>query len=89
MKKRYLLAGLSGVVAGAVATKLLTRPRDVSWPESLDFIYNPEYSWFTRVNGARTRAQAVMDEGLCALEPFGAKADALRALARYTVECDR
>ena len=57
MKKRYLLAGLTGVVAGAVATKLLTRPRDVSWPESLDFIYNPEYSWFTRVNGARIHYQ--------------------------------
>ena len=62
MKKRYLLAGLSGVVAGAVATKLLTRPRDVSWPESLDFIYNPEYSWFTRVNGARIHYQEAGDE---------------------------
>jgi hypothetical protein len=30
-----------------------------------------------------------MDEGIRALEPFGAKADALRALARYTVERDR
>ena len=62
MKKRYLLAGLSGVVAGAIATKLLTRPRDVSWPESLDFIYNPEYSWFTRVNGARIHYQEAGDE---------------------------
>jgi geranylgeranyl diphosphate synthase, type II len=41
------------------------------------------------VDGARARAQTVMDEGLRALEPFGAKADALRALARYTVERDR
>jgi pimeloyl-ACP methyl ester carboxylesterase len=62
MKKRYLLAGLSGVVAGAVATKLLTRPRDVSWPDSLDFIYNPEYSWFTRVNGVRIHYQEAGDE---------------------------
>src|SRR2546425_3113841 len=62
MKKRYLLGGLSGVVAGVVATKLLTRPRDVSWPESLDFIYNPEYSWFTRVNGARIHYQEAGDE---------------------------
>src|SRR3989442_3268769 len=62
MKKRYLLAGLSGVVAGAVATKLLTRPRDVSWPQSLDFIYHPEYSWFTRVNGARIHYQEAGDE---------------------------
>src|ERR1051325_5185120 len=57
MKKRYLLAGLSGVVAGAVAAKLLIRPTDVSWPDSLDFIYHPEYSWFTRVNGVRIHYQ--------------------------------
>jgi pimeloyl-ACP methyl ester carboxylesterase len=62
MKKRYLLAGLSGVVAGAVATKLLTRPRDVNWPDSLDFIYHPEYSWFTRVNGVRLHYQEAGDE---------------------------
>ena len=41
------------------------------------------------VDGAKARARSVMDEGLRALEPFGAKADALRALARYTVERDR
>ena len=62
MKKRYLIAGLSGVVAGAVATKLLTRPTDVSWPDSIDFIYNPEYSWFTRVNGVRIHYQEAGDE---------------------------
>jgi pimeloyl-ACP methyl ester carboxylesterase len=57
MKKRYLVAGVSGIVAGAVATKLLTRPRDVSWHDSLDFIYNAEYSWFTRVDGVRIHYQ--------------------------------
>jgi pimeloyl-ACP methyl ester carboxylesterase len=62
MKKRYLIAGVSGAVAGAIATKLLTRPRDVSWPESLDFIYNAEYSWFTRVNGVRIHYQEAGDE---------------------------
>ena len=62
MKKRYLFAGLSGVVAGAVATKLLTRPKDVSWPDSLDFIYNPEYSWFARVNGIRIHYQEAGNE---------------------------
>jgi geranylgeranyl diphosphate synthase type II len=41
------------------------------------------------VDGARARAQSVMDEGIGALEPFGARADALRALGRYTVERDR
>jgi len=62
MKKRYLFAGLSGIVAGAVATKLLTRPRDVNWRDSLEFIFNPEYSWFTRVNGVRIHYQEAGDE---------------------------
>jgi pimeloyl-ACP methyl ester carboxylesterase len=62
MKKRYLLAGFTGVVAGAIATKLLTRPKDVSWPHSLDFVYNPEHSWFTRVNGVRVHYQEAGDE---------------------------
>jgi pimeloyl-ACP methyl ester carboxylesterase len=62
MNKRYLLAGASGVIAGAVATRLLTRPRDVNWRDSLDFIYNPEYSWFTHVDGARIHYQEAGDE---------------------------
>jgi pimeloyl-ACP methyl ester carboxylesterase len=62
MKKRYLLAGATGVVAGAIATKLFTRPRDVSWPDSLDFIYHPEYSWFTTIDGARVHYQEAGDE---------------------------
>jgi len=62
MKKRYLLAGLSGVIAGAVATKLLTRPRDVSWPDSIDLIYHAEYSWFTRVGGLSIHYQDAGDE---------------------------
>src|ERR1043166_4227934 len=62
MKKRYLLAGISGIVAGAVATKLLMRPRDVDWRDSLDFIYNPECSWFTTVNGVRIHYQEAGDE---------------------------
>ena len=41
------------------------------------------------VDGARARAQTVMDEGIGALDPFGERAQALRALARYTVERDR
>jgi hypothetical protein len=62
MKKRYLLAGAAGVVAGAVATRLLTRPRDVNWRDSLDFIYNPEHSWFTHVDGVRIHYQETGDE---------------------------
>ncbi len=41
------------------------------------------------VDGARARARSVMDDGVAALGPFGAKAEALRALGRYTVERDR
>ena len=62
MKKRYLLAGASGVIAGAVAAKLLTRPRDVSWPDSIDLIYHPEYSWFTTIGGVRIHYQEAGDE---------------------------
>ena len=62
MKKRYLLAGVSGIVAGAVATKLLTRPRDVSWPDSINLIYHAEYSWFTTVDGVRIHFQEAGDE---------------------------
>src|SRR2546428_11780460 len=62
MKKRYLLAAATGVVAGAVATKLLTRPRDVSWPDSINFVYQPEYSWFTTVDGVRIHFQEAGDE---------------------------
>ena len=62
MKKRYLFAGATGLVAGAVATRLLTRPRDVSWSESLDFVYNAEYSWFTAVDGVRIHYQEAGDD---------------------------
>jgi pimeloyl-ACP methyl ester carboxylesterase len=62
MKKRYLLAGATGIVAGAVAAKLLTRPKDVSWPDSINFIYHPEHSWFTTVGGVRIHYQEAGDE---------------------------
>jgi geranylgeranyl diphosphate synthase type II len=41
------------------------------------------------VDGAKARARSVMDEGMTALAPFGERAEALRALGRYTVERDR
>lgn len=62
MKKRYLLAGVSGIVAGVVATKLLTRPTDISWRDSLDLIYHPEYSWFSTISGVRIHYQEAGDE---------------------------
>src|SRR2546428_8721103 len=62
MKKRYLVAGATGIVAGAVATKLLTRPRDVSWPQSINLIYHSEHSWFTTIDGVRIHYQEAGDE---------------------------
>lgn len=62
MKKRYWIAGASGLVAGLVAIKLLTRPRDVDWADSIDLIAHPEYSWFTAVNGTRLHYQEAGDE---------------------------
>src|SRR5881296_1700078 len=62
MKKRYLLAGATGVVAGVVAAKLLMRPTDVNWPGSLDFIYHSEHSWFTTIDGVRIHYQEAGDE---------------------------
>src|SRR5258708_8888907 len=62
MKKRYLLAGATGIVAGAVGTKLRPRPREVSWPASINFIYHPEHSWFTTIDGARIHYQEAGDE---------------------------
>jgi geranylgeranyl diphosphate synthase, type II len=40
-------------------------------------------------DGARARARQVMDEGIAVLAPFGARAEALRALGKYTVDRDR
>jgi len=62
MKKRHLLTGVSGIVAGAVAAKLLTRPRDVSWPDSINLIYHAEHSWFTTIDGVRIHYQEAGDE---------------------------
>ena len=41
------------------------------------------------IDGAKARARSVMDDGVAALAPFGARAEALRALAKYTVDRDR
>jgi geranylgeranyl diphosphate synthase type II len=41
------------------------------------------------VEGAKKRAGEVMARGLAALDPFGPRAEALRALGRYTVDRDR
>lgn len=67
MKPRHLIAGLTGVVAGAVAVKLLTRPRDTEWRDSINFIYYPEHSWFTTVDGVRIHYQEAGNESAPAI----------------------
>ena len=61
MKKRYLLAGVSGLATAAVITKLLTRPRDVDWEQSRQRVYHAEYSRFADVDGARVHYQEAGD----------------------------
>lgn len=56
LKKRYLLAGFSGLAA-AVLAKLLVRPRDVDLERSRDRIYHVEHSRFIDVHGLRVHYQ--------------------------------
>ncbi|MEP6921116.1 MAG: alpha/beta hydrolase [bacterium] len=62
MKKRYLLAGISGLATAAVVGRLLSRPRDVSWEQSRDFVFHFEYSRFAEVNGLRVHYQEAGDK---------------------------
>lgn len=53
MKKRYWIAGASGLAGAAVAAKLLSRPADVEWSHHAGQLPHAERSWFTEVNGVR------------------------------------
>ena len=57
MKTRYWLAGASGLVSAAVATKLLTRPRDVDWKQNRQLIFHGDHSRFAEVDGVRVHYQ--------------------------------
>jgi hypothetical protein len=61
LKKRYLLAGFSGLATAAVLTKLLARPRDVDLERSRDRIYHVEHSRFISVHGLRVHYQEAGD----------------------------
>ena len=57
MKKRYLIAGISGLTTAAIVTKLLMRPSDVDWEHSRETIFHAEYSHFVEVDGVRVHYQ--------------------------------
>ena len=57
MKTRYWIAGASGLVAAAVTTKLLTRPRDVDWKQNRQLIFHADHSHFAEVDGVRVHYQ--------------------------------
>jgi pimeloyl-ACP methyl ester carboxylesterase len=61
LKKRYLLAGFSGLATAAVLAKLLVRPRDVDLERSRDRIYHVEHSRFISVHGLRVHYQEAGD----------------------------
>ena len=59
MKKRYWIAGASGLAGAAVAAKLLSRPRDVEWLEHAGKFVHAEHSRFVVIDGARVHYQEV------------------------------
>ncbi len=57
MKKRYWVAGASGLAGAAVAAKLLSRPRNVEWEEHAAKFTHAERSRFALIDGARVHYQ--------------------------------
>jgi pimeloyl-ACP methyl ester carboxylesterase len=57
MKKRYLIAGASGLAGAALAVKLLSRPRDVQWAEHAEKLHHADRSRFAEVEGTRVHYQ--------------------------------
>ncbi len=56
MKKRYLAAGTAfGAIGGAIAWKMITRPKEVFW--ETDAIHHAEHSQFVEVDGATVHYQ--------------------------------
>jgi pimeloyl-ACP methyl ester carboxylesterase len=57
MKKRYLIAGASGMAGAALAAKLLARPRDIKWVDHKEHLHHAERSRFVVVDGVRVHYQ--------------------------------
>ncbi|MEP6635291.1 MAG: alpha/beta hydrolase [Acidobacteriota bacterium] len=62
MKKRYWIAGVSGLATAAAVAKLLSRPRDVDWEKNREVVFHAEYSRFAEVDGVRVHYQDAGDE---------------------------
>lgn len=62
MKKRYLIAGFSGLATAAVVAKLLSRPRDVDWGKNREVVFHAEHSRFADVDGIRVHYQEAGDK---------------------------
>ncbi len=61
MKKRYWIAGISGLTTAAIVTRLLARPRDVDWTKNRERIFHAEHSRFGHVDGMRIHYQEAGD----------------------------
>src|SRR5918912_3198281 len=57
MKKRYLIAGVSGLAGAAMAVKLLRRPANVEWVEHARELPHADRSRFAEVSGVRVHYQ--------------------------------
>ena len=61
LKKRYVIAGFSGLATAAVLARLLVRPRDVELEKNRHRIYHAEHSHLTTVDGLRVHYQEAGD----------------------------
>ena len=57
MKKRYWIAGASGLAGAAVAAKLLSRPRDVEWDVYAGKFAHSKYAHVAEIDGVRVHYQ--------------------------------
>src|SRR5215212_10521731 len=64
MKKRYWIAGAATL---AVASKLLTRPRDADWDRNRHIVFHSDHSRFADVDGIRVHYQEAGDPAAPAL----------------------
>lgn len=75
MKKRYWIAGASGLTGAALVTKFLMRPREAQFEDYKDGLENAELSRFVDVDGVRLHYQEAGDRDaptLLLVHGFGA-----------------